>query len=277
VKFATYERDSTASAQDYAQQRYYSNVTGRFLSPDPGGIATADPSNPTSWNRYAYVQGDPVNFNDPGGRFQCEVGVGDHRDKTDCEVTYLPIDRTIERPAQEKPDPSCLDGMDPKWVKYVEAHHVDANSLGVLSGVMGTYILGWAALESNWGTNGLSTVNKNDFSWAGSKNGNIACPGTASPNWACFSSFFVGGLTALLSTANHFQYGGQTGVAAATILQDAFANGATIPGAFDVLAKAHYTPDSGYGAGVATRISQVIGVETCLTSLDPTWSMSKID
>jgi len=30
--------------------------------PDPGGLATA--------NRYAYVQGDPVNFNDPTGRLR---------------------------------------------------------------------------------------------------------------------------------------------------------------------------------------------------------------
>jgi RHS repeat-associated protein len=67
VKFATYERDSTASAQDYAQQRYYSNVYGRFFSPDPGGVKTANPRDPGSWNRYAYVQGDPVNFYDPHG------------------------------------------------------------------------------------------------------------------------------------------------------------------------------------------------------------------
>jgi RHS repeat-associated protein len=68
VKFATYERDSTASAQDYAGQRYYSNVTGRFFSPDPGGLRTANPRDPGSWNRYAYVGGDPVNFADPSGK-----------------------------------------------------------------------------------------------------------------------------------------------------------------------------------------------------------------
>jgi RHS repeat-associated protein len=66
-QFGTYVRDSTPSAQDYAGQRYYSNVTGRFFSPDPGGIATANPRNPGSWNRYAYVHGDPVNFMDTTG------------------------------------------------------------------------------------------------------------------------------------------------------------------------------------------------------------------
>src|ERR1035438_6506740 len=60
VRFGTYVRDSTPSAQDYAGARYYSNVYGRFFGADPGGIATANPNNPSSWNRYAYVGGDPV-------------------------------------------------------------------------------------------------------------------------------------------------------------------------------------------------------------------------
>jgi RHS repeat-associated protein len=69
VMFGTYVRDSTPSAQDYAGQRYYSNLMGRFLSPDPGGVKTANPKNPGSWNRYAYVNGDPVNFADPPGLY----------------------------------------------------------------------------------------------------------------------------------------------------------------------------------------------------------------
>jgi RHS repeat-associated protein len=68
-QFATYVRDSTPSAQDYANRRYYSNVLGRFYSPDTTGGRSADPHNPASWNRYAYVNGDPVNFHDPSGRY----------------------------------------------------------------------------------------------------------------------------------------------------------------------------------------------------------------
>ena len=62
-----YYRD--ASGLDYADQRYYSN-TGRFVTPNPyrGSGGAADPQ---SWNRYAYVQDDPVNFNDPTGLFRC--------------------------------------------------------------------------------------------------------------------------------------------------------------------------------------------------------------
>ena len=56
-----------------ADQRYYAVGAGRFNSPDPLGIAGANPKNPTSWNRYTYVHGDPVNFNDPTGRLSCTL------------------------------------------------------------------------------------------------------------------------------------------------------------------------------------------------------------
>ena len=37
------------------------------------GLGAADPTNPISWNRYAYVGGDPVNRNDPSGLiWQCD-------------------------------------------------------------------------------------------------------------------------------------------------------------------------------------------------------------
>jgi RHS repeat-associated protein len=63
-KYATYARDS-ATGLDYAVNRYYASIWGRFLSPDPqdGGYT----SEPQSLNLYGYVLGDPVNFNDPDG------------------------------------------------------------------------------------------------------------------------------------------------------------------------------------------------------------------
>ena len=66
-KFATYTRDMPG--QDYAMRRYYSGSTGAFWTPDPGGIATASPKNPSTWNRYAYVHGDPVNHTDRLGLY----------------------------------------------------------------------------------------------------------------------------------------------------------------------------------------------------------------
>ena len=55
--------------QDYADQRYYNVGTGRFNVADPGGIRTADSSAPASWNRFAYVQGDPINQRDVRGLY----------------------------------------------------------------------------------------------------------------------------------------------------------------------------------------------------------------
>ncbi len=66
-KFATYYRD-TSTSLDYAMNRYYGSTMGRFTTPDPYG-GSANLENPQSWNRYAYVNNDPVNNNDPTGLF----------------------------------------------------------------------------------------------------------------------------------------------------------------------------------------------------------------
>ena len=67
TKFGTYNRDGFTGL-DYADQRYYASSYGRFNTPDPYR-ASAGPSDPGSWNRYAYVGGDPVNSLDPTGLF----------------------------------------------------------------------------------------------------------------------------------------------------------------------------------------------------------------
>ncbi|MGO9094036.1 MAG: RHS repeat-associated core domain-containing protein, partial [Bryobacteraceae bacterium] len=73
-KFATYTRDS-ATGLDYAQNRYYASQIGRFTTADPYR-ASGGPADPGSWSRYAYVQNDPVNYNDPGGLFMYFTGEG---------------------------------------------------------------------------------------------------------------------------------------------------------------------------------------------------------
>jgi RHS repeat-associated protein len=64
-KFDGYEEDATTDLK-YAEQRYYSSTLGRFMSPDPYE-GSAHPSNPESWNRYAFVTNDPINRVDPHG------------------------------------------------------------------------------------------------------------------------------------------------------------------------------------------------------------------
>ena len=71
-KYATYTRDSLTKL-DYAMNRYYSSIWGRFLSPDLYGSSVSS-LDPGSWNRYTYVGGDPVNGIDPLGL--CTVLIG---------------------------------------------------------------------------------------------------------------------------------------------------------------------------------------------------------
>ena len=71
VKFASYTRDS-ATGLDYADQRYFTSGIGRFLSPDRY-VASGGPADPSSWNRYAYTRGDPVNRYDPSGLYDVVV------------------------------------------------------------------------------------------------------------------------------------------------------------------------------------------------------------
>jgi len=62
--FTSYERDSE-SGNDYAMARFYINRFGRFSCVDP---LLGQPADPQSWNRYAYVRNNPVNFVDPSGQ-----------------------------------------------------------------------------------------------------------------------------------------------------------------------------------------------------------------
>ena len=66
---------------------------GDSLTPDPyksNGGGVGDPTNPVSWNKYAYALGDPVRYRDPHGLFSCD---GDYEDgeedftSSDCGLT----------------------------------------------------------------------------------------------------------------------------------------------------------------------------------------------
>jgi RHS repeat-associated protein len=62
-KFGTYTRES-ATGLDYANQRYYASVYGRFTTVDKSSL---HPGDPLSWNRYGYAGADPANNHDPQG------------------------------------------------------------------------------------------------------------------------------------------------------------------------------------------------------------------
>jgi RHS repeat-associated protein len=73
ASFTGQNADTTSALYDFTF-RELSPSQGRWISPDPAGLAAVDPTNPQSWNRYAYVTNSPLNFVDPFGldkKFVC--------------------------------------------------------------------------------------------------------------------------------------------------------------------------------------------------------------
>jgi RHS repeat-associated protein len=58
-------RDSE-TGMDFFTARYYGSALRRFMSPDPAN-AGADPTDPQTWNAYAYVRNNPLVLVDPMG------------------------------------------------------------------------------------------------------------------------------------------------------------------------------------------------------------------
>ncbi|MBV9180951.1 MAG: RHS repeat-associated core domain-containing protein [Acidobacteria bacterium] len=66
VSFTGIDQDMVSGIHDFLFRKY-PPVQGRWLSPDPAGLAVVDPTNPQSWNRYAYVNNNPLAAIDPLG------------------------------------------------------------------------------------------------------------------------------------------------------------------------------------------------------------------
>jgi RHS repeat-associated protein len=73
LKFTGHERDGNF---DYMHARYYDWRRGRFLSVDPVLDIKGALQNPQVWNRYEYVQNNPINKIDPNGRYEEDVHFG---------------------------------------------------------------------------------------------------------------------------------------------------------------------------------------------------------
>ncbi len=81
LSFTGDDQDSASGMYDTLFRKQMP-VQGRWLTPDPAGLSAVDLSSPQTWNRYAYVANNPMNFVDTlglqkNGPGQCNVGSGD--------------------------------------------------------------------------------------------------------------------------------------------------------------------------------------------------------
>jgi RHS repeat-associated protein len=67
--------DTVTDEYDFLARKLHPSQ-GRWISPDPAGLAAVDLANPQTWNRYAYVGNDPCGYIDALGLSQCSLSVG---------------------------------------------------------------------------------------------------------------------------------------------------------------------------------------------------------
>ncbi len=75
ISFTGMSQDTAASLFDFPE-REYNGIHGRWPSPDPLGSSVASLEDPQSWNRYAYVENNPLTNVDPTGLYRCSIDYG---------------------------------------------------------------------------------------------------------------------------------------------------------------------------------------------------------
>jgi RHS repeat-associated protein len=86
--FTGQNSDTVSGDYDFLAREY--STQGRWPSPDPAGGLAANPANPQSWNRYAYVLNNPLGFTDPLGLYCINPATGDETGDTDRESCENP-------------------------------------------------------------------------------------------------------------------------------------------------------------------------------------------
>jgi RHS repeat-associated protein len=156
--FATYQRDvGYGGTLDYALNRYYAAQWGRFTTPDPYQ-ASAQLANPQSWNRYSYVENDPITYYDPLGLDQAvpcsQIGL------TSAGANYTPQ--------------GCPPSLPPVW--SVNADGVMVLRVDVVGARPGTEP-DYSPRPQPVGQPQLGNLSMGPLPYSGSTNGDVWVPG----------------------------------------------------------------------------------------------------
>ena len=122
--------------------RDYSTTQGRWIHPDPAGIAATAVTNPQSWDRYTYVLNNPLSFIDP-------LGLDCIYDNGDGTVTVLTTDD-----GGASNGGSGADCTDPNDNGYYVDGTVDQNST-FYEGQSGDLQIGYTASNGGYGTDDI--------------------------------------------------------------------------------------------------------------------------
>ncbi|MBV9267625.1 MAG: hypothetical protein JO061_15765, partial [Acidobacteriaceae bacterium] len=71
--------------------REYEPTEGRWLTPDPAGVAAVDLTDPQTWNRYVYVRNNPLGLVDPTGTSYKTIQVQVCTPFINSSIFYEPI------------------------------------------------------------------------------------------------------------------------------------------------------------------------------------------
>jgi RHS repeat-associated protein len=96
--FFTGKQTDPESGLDYFGARFDANRFYRFLTPDPGGLSAVDPSDPQTWNMYAYVRNNPTTKTDPTGLYT----VACSSDAKQCEKDQENFEKQRQKDLESK-------------------------------------------------------------------------------------------------------------------------------------------------------------------------------
>jgi hypothetical protein len=249
-------------------QRYYTATAGRFYTPDPKGLAAVDLQNPASWNMYAYVNDDPINFKDPRGT---DAVAAD--DEGPPDPGWSPVINPGRPPRDDDSNPysECNKGGNPsnqKKLDFISANGADAEkaavgvqfalgSVNINTDHLAATFLAWSMNESGYGQSKQFLLTNNYFgNNARSSDYSVSCPAGAQPGAACYSYNFSFGdqLTLALSTVPHTKNDpNPNNLSYGQFLESALSvnPNQTTEQIMNVIGQAGWNPNPNYGSNIA--------------------------